>query len=173
MIGFFRLAQKKVYLTFSICTMATRGRFKPINPQKYVGDANNIFFRSLWESQVMKFFDSRTDVLHWGSEEIIIPYLSPEDNRVHRYFPDFFIEYRDKDGKIIKEIVEVKPLHESDSAFAKSDRSKDALAVNEAKWKAAAIFCEDRGMIFRVLTEKAIFHQGVKQPKKKKVLNGA
>jgi hypothetical protein len=122
----------------------------------------------------MKFFDSRSDVIRWGSEEIIIPYLSPADNRVHRYFPDFFIEYKDKDGNIIKEIVEVKPLHESEGKFAKSERSKDALLVNEAKWKAASLFCTAQGMKFRVLTEKSIFHQGVKKERKKKeaVTNG-
>ena len=148
--------------------MAFRARFLPRNPEKYLGDVKKIFARSSWEVTCMKFFDSRQDVIKWGSEEVIIPYLSPEDNRVHRYFPDFFIEYKDKDGNIIREIVEVKPQHESEEKFAKSERSKNALMVNEAKWKAAALFCESRGMKFRVLTEKSIFHQGVKQPKKKK-----
>ena len=151
--------------------MAFRARFIPRNPDKYVGDKEKIFARSTWEVSVMKFFDSRHDVIRWGSEEVIIPYLSPADNRVHRYFPDFFVEYRDKEGKIIKEIVEVKPLHESDEKFAKSDRSKDALMVNEAKWKAASLFCETRGMVFRVITEKSIFHQVEKQPRKRKVNN--
>ena len=147
--------------------MAFRARFKPKNPHKYEGDAEAIFARSSWEVTCMKYFDSRDDVIRWNSEEVVIPYLSPLDNRVHRYFPDFFVEYRDKNGEIRQEIVEVKPLHESESKFAKSDRSKDALSVNEAKWKSAAIYCEQRGMIFRVLTEKSIFHQG-----KKKVKNG-
>lgn len=115
----------------------------------------------------MKFFDSRPDVLRWGSEEIVIPYLSPLDNKVHRYFPDFFIEYLDKNGELKKEIIEVKPLHESEEKHAKSDRSKEALMVNEAKWKSASMYCEQRGMLFRVLTEKSIFHQG-----QKKVKNG-
>jgi hypothetical protein len=147
--------------------MPFRARFIPKNPQKYVGDVDAIFARSTWEVSVMKYFDSHQDVLRWGSEEIVIPYLSPLDNKVHRYFPDFFVEYLDKDGNLLKEIVEVKPLHESEERFAKNDRSKDALAVNEAKWKSASIFCEQRGMKFRVLTEKSIFHQG-----QKKVKNG-
>jgi hypothetical protein len=120
----------------------------------------------------MKWMDSRDAVIRWGSEEIHIPYLSPLDNRVHQYYPDFFIEYRDAEGNIIKEIVEVKPLHESEAEFAKHQRSKDALLVNNAKWKAAAIWCELRGMKFRVITEKSIFHQGQpkeKKPRKKKV----
>jgi hypothetical protein len=107
----------------------------------------------------MKYFDSRPDVIRWGSEEIIIPYLSPEDDRVHRYFPDFIVEYIDKQGNRHKEVVEVKPRHESEEAYAKSDRSKAALLVNDAKWKAASIYCESRGMKFRVLTERSIFRQ--------------
>lgn len=146
--------------------MPFRARFLPANPQKYVGDVENIWARSSWEVSVMKWMDSRSAVIRWGSEETEIPYLSPLDSRVHRYFPDFFIEYRDAEGNILKEIVEVKPLHESEEKFAKHQRSKDALLVNNAKWKAAAIWCEQRGMKFRVITEKSIFHQG--QPKQKK-----
>lgn len=149
--------------------MAFRARFLPRNPQKYVGDVEAIFARSSWEVQVMKFFDSRSDVIKWGSEEIIIPYLSPADNKVHRYFPDFFVEYLDKDGNVKKEIVEVKPLHESEAKYAKNDRSRDALEVNEAKWKAASLYCQSRNMLFRVLTEKSIFHQVEKKPRKKKL----
>ena len=145
-----------------------RGRFIPRYPEKYVGDPNKIMFRSSWELNVLKFFDGRPDILKYSSEEIIIPYLSPEDNQVHRYFPDFFIEYIDKNGNIFKEIVEVKPLHESDEKFAKHDRAKEALAVNNAKWKSASLYCQSRGMRFRVLTELSIFHQGAK----KKVAHG-
>lgn len=146
--------------------MATYGRFIPKNPEKYVGDVDKIMFRSRWEVSVMQWLDSRDAVIRWGSEEVNISYLSPLDSRVHQYYPDFFVEYRDANGAILKEIVEVKPLHESDAAHAKHQRSKDAVAVNMAKWKAAAIWCEQRGMTFRVITEKSIYHQG--QPKEKK-----
>ena len=143
--------------------MAFRARFIPKNPQKYTGDLEKIFARSSWEVTVMKFFDSSAAVIHWGSEEQVIPYLSPEDNRVHEYWPDFFVEYRDKEGTVLREVVEVKPRHESEAKYAKSDRSKDALSVNEAKWKAANIFCESRGWTFRVITEHSIYHQGKKK----------
>ena len=114
----------------------------------------------------MKFFDSRPEFIHWNSEAVVIPYLSPADNKVHRYFPDFFIEYVDKNGSTQKEIVEVKPLHESDEAFAKHDRAKESLAVNNAKWKSAAIYCQSRGLRFRVITELSIFYQGAAKAKK-------
>ena len=149
--------------------MAFRARFLPKNPQKYVGDHHNIWARSSWELSVMKWMDSRDAVLRWGSEEVKIPYLNLEDNRIHYYFPDFFMEYLDKDGNLIREIVEVKPRHEADAKYAKHERSKNALMVNEAKWKYAAIWCEERGMKFRVLTEHSIFHQGQPKKKRKKV----
>ncbi len=145
--------------------MPFRARFLPKNPQKYVGDVNDIWARSSWEVTVMKWLDSRDAVIRWGSEEIIIPYLSPEDNKVHRYFPDFFMVYNDENGDIKKEVLEVKPRHESDEKYAKHERSKKALAVNEAKWRAASIWCEQRDMNFRVLTEHAIYHQGEKKKK--------
>lgn len=153
--------------------MAIHGRFIPKNPEKYVGDASKIFFRSLWETKVMKWMDLRPQVLRWGSEEVEIPYLSPVDNRVHRYFPDFFIEYKNSDGQIIKEILEVKPRHESEEKFAKNDRSKNALLVNTAKWQAASLWCEQHNMKFRVLTEASIFHQVAKPKRIRKVSNAA
>lgn len=149
--------------------MAVYGKFIPKHPEKYVGDADKIFFRSLWETKVMQWMDTRSSITKWGSEEISIPYVSPLDGKVHRYFPDFFIEYVNTEGKVIREILEVKPLHESDSKYAKSDRSKNALKVNESKWRAATRYCEERGMSFRVLTEKSIFRQVEKKPRKKKV----
>jgi hypothetical protein len=145
--------------------MAFRARFIPKNPHKYRGDVDKIFARSSWEASVMKFFDSSSAVLSWASEEIAIPYLKPEDARVHHYYPDFIVEFVDKEGNIKREIVEVKPLHESDAAYAKHERSKAALQTNEAKWKAAIDFAEKNGMTFRVITEKSIFHQ-VEKPKK-------
>ena len=147
--------------------MAIYGKFKPKNPQKYIGDATNIVFRSLWEMRVMTYFDSHADIIRWGSEEIVIPYLNPLDSKVHRYYPDFIIEYLDVNGNMVKEVVEVKPLHESEAKYAKTDRSKSALEVNNAKWKSAAIYCESRNMKFRVITEKSIFYQGQKQVKKR------
>lgn len=144
--------------------MSLRARFIPQHPEKYAGDATKIFARSSWEVFCMKYFDSRKSIVKWGSEELSIPYLSPLDNKVHNYFPDFFVEYVNSDGKISRELIEIKPFHESDKSQAKSDRSKEALAVNEAKWKAAATFCEQNGLSFRVLTERTLFHE-----KKKKI----
>lgn len=147
--------------------MASYGRFLPRHPEKYVGNPEKIFWRSSWELRAMKVFDSHPSILRWNSEEMSIPYLSPADGRAHHYFPDFWIEYRQVAGAVIREVIEIKPLHESEAKHAKSDRSKDALEVNEAKWKAAAGFCETIGATFRVITEKTLFYHG--KPKVEKM----
>ena len=57
----------------------------------------------------MIYCDTNEKILEWGSEEIIVPYRSPVDNRYHRYFPDFYVKVKDKNGKIKKMIIEIKP----------------------------------------------------------------
>lgn len=113
----------------------------------------------------MKFWDSRPDVLRWNNEEIVIPYLSPKDNAVHEYFPDFYVELTDRNNIVQKYIVEVKPIHEAEEKYAKHDRSKQSLGVNNAKWASAAIYCDSRGLIFKVITEHSLFLQKSKKNK--------
>lgn len=139
-----------------------RGRFLPKNPQKYVGNVGRVLFRSSWELTFFKWLDQNDAVVRWGSEELAIPYISPLDNRPHRYFPDIIIMYQHKDGSIKKEIVEIKPYAQSVATPRMSDRDRQALIVNEAKWKAAAIWAESQGAKFRVITEKTMF-AGVRQ----------
>ena len=134
-----------------------KGRFIPKNPGKYLGNPNTIMFRSAWELRVMQFFDVNISVYKWGSEEIKIPYVKPTDGRVHHYYPDFLVVYKDKEGNILKEIVEVKPLKESVARPNMSNYDKMAYIINQAKWEAAAAFAASHGMKFRVITEESIF----------------
>jgi hypothetical protein len=138
----------------------THGKFTPRFPEKYVGDVNNIEYRSKWERQFMVFCDNNIMVLKWGSEEIRIPYLKPTTGKIHNYFPDFFIIYKNSDGAMVKEIVEIKPLKEARLTAKSSTYDKVAYAINMAKWDAAQQFCEKNGMRFRVLTEKSLFKTG-------------
>ena len=107
----------------------------------------------------MKYCDHTASILEWGSEEIIIPYRSPIDNRVHRYYPDFYIKVREKSGRISKYIIEIKPKKQTKPPYGKDKRTaaykKEALtfAKNRAKWNAAEEFCDDRQMKFLILTE--------------------
>jgi hypothetical protein len=143
---------------------AARGRFIPKNPQKYTGNASKIVFRSSWELRFFQWLDMNEAIVRWGSEELAIPYLSPLDLRVHRYFPDIIVLYKHKDGSIRKEIVEIKPYHETVLTPKSTDRDKKALLVNDAKWKAASIYAEQFGATFRVITEKTMF-AGIRQRK--------
>ena len=92
--------------------MSYKGKFKPKNPNKYNGNPTNIIYRSLLERRFMMYLDNNSAVLKWSSEEIIIPYVSPVDNRVHRYFPDFYMKYRNAKGMIVEELIEVKPFNQ-------------------------------------------------------------
>jgi hypothetical protein len=143
--------------------MAYKGRFKPRNPQKYLGNPTNIIYRSLWEAKLMKYLDDHSGVLAWSSEEIVIPYRSPMDKRIHRYYPDFYVK-RNIDGKVKETIIEVKPLVQTrppkklsgKRPTAKFLREVKTYGINEAKWKAADEFCKDRGWDFKLMTEKEL-----------------
>jgi hypothetical protein len=142
--------------------MSYKGRFRPSNYQKYKGDPTNIIYRSLWELKFMNWCDKNENILEWGSEEFWIPYLSPIDNRVHRYFPDFYLKVKEQNGTIKKYVIEVKPLKQTVEPQPPKRRTKKYLyeameyAKNQAKWKAAREFCEDRRYEFKIITEKEL-----------------
>ena len=142
---------------------AFSGRFIPKNPQKYVGRVHNIMFRSSWELAFMKWLDQNDAVLRWGSEELRIPYVSPLDGKVHQYYPDMVIMYRDTTGNIRKEIIEIKPYKESVLTPKMSPQQQQAFVVNKAKWAYAAKFATANGATFRVLTERTMFKQKAKK----------
>ena len=139
--------------------MAYSGKFIPTNIAKYRGDVKKIVYRSLWERRFMVYCDNTSAILQWGSEEVIIPYVSPLDGRRHRYFPDFYIKVRQRDKTIKKMIIEVKPKIQCGPPKTPKRRTKRYInevrtwGVNEAKWKAAIEWCVDRGMEFKILTE--------------------
>ena len=122
--------------------MSYSGKFKPKNYKKYKGDPTKIFYRSLWERKFMVYCDNNDAVIEWGSEEIIIPYRSPIDKKVHRYFPDFYIKYVNSKGQAIREIIEVKPKSQTLPPKEQKRRTQKFLRevatypVNQAKWKA-------------------------------------
>ena len=136
-----------------------KGKYKPMNPKKYKGDPTQVIYRSLWERKLMVYCDKNEKVLEWGSEEIIIPYRSPKDNRIHRYFPDFYMKVRQTNGTTKKFIVEVKPKSQCKPPRVPKRKTKKYLneertfAVNEAKWLNAKEWCKDRNMEFIILTE--------------------
>lgn len=136
-----------------------QGYFKPKNPQKYKGDPTNIVYRSSWELKLMMYLDSHKDIITWGSEEIIIHYRSPIDNKIHRYFPDFIVTKINKEGKKETALIEVKPLAQTkppkkqEKVTRKYITEVTTWGINEAKWKAAGEYCKDRGWSFHIFTE--------------------
>lgn len=147
--------------------MAARGRFKPENPGKYIGNSSQVLFRSSWEIRFMTFCDRNPSVLKWASEEVAIPYIKPTDNKRHLYYPDFLMIVKDKDNVIRKYIIEIKPLKETMITARSSVYDKLAVAVNTAKWEAAQAFCDKNGFIFKVMTEADMFAGGVPAKKRR------
>jgi|TARA_R100001460_G_scaffold2761_5_gene8720 hypothetical protein len=143
--------------------MAYRGKYKPKNPNKYVGDPTKINYRSLWERKCMLTFDDNPNIIKWASEEIAIPYLSPVDRKRHRYYPDFMVELKNKEGKVETIMIEVKPKKQTEPPKPRKRKSVTYLneaktyAINQAKWAAAQALCDRKGWTFRIMTEKEIY----------------
>ena len=135
-----------------------KGIFKPLNPQKYKGNAKNIIFRSSWELRFMKYCDKTREVVEWGSEEIAIFYRSV-DNRPHRYFPDFYMKVRQSNGTFKKFIIEIKPKYQTRKPVKKLRETKSyknqllTYEKNRRKWNTAYAWCKKRNMSFLILTE--------------------
>ena len=138
--------------------MSDKGKYKPSYPQKYKGDPTNVIYRSLWERKFMVYCDKNENVLEWSSEEIALPYKSPLDNRIHRYFPDFYIKVKEG-NKIQKYLVEIKPKRQVSEPKVPKRKTKGYIyemkeyVKNQAKWKSAQEFCEDRQWKFKIMTE--------------------
>jgi hypothetical protein len=135
--------------------MFHKRKFIPIFPEKYTGDPTNIIMRSSWETRFASWCDKNPSVFKWSSEETIIPYKCPTDNRIHRYFVDFKITVTT--GRTY--LVEVKPKTQTQPPIYPGKRTQrylqESLAFmkNQAKWEAANEFAKDRGWEFKIITE--------------------
>lgn len=137
-----------------------RGKFAPRNPQKYRGDFTNIIYRSSYEVRFMKWCDLNERVLEWGSEEVVVPYRSPKDNLMHRYFIDFYIKLNTNSNGIKKYLIEVKPFRFTQEPVIPKRKTKQFInevftwGINQAKWKAAKTYAKAMGAEFMLVTEK-------------------
>tara|TARA_Y100000310_G_C20331941_1_gene645706 strand:- start:173 stop:631 length:459 start_codon:yes stop_codon:yes gene_type:complete len=152
--------------------MSYKGKYKVKNPSKYLGDSTKVIYRSLWERRFMVFCDSTNSILNWGSEEVVIPYKSPKDNKIHRYFVDFIVETINKRGFKEITLIEVKPKAQCKEPKKKEKPTKRYITevmrwgINNAKWKAATEFAENRGWKFKILTEDELYQRDTKRKKK-------
>tara|TARA_R110002096_G_scaffold366406_3_gene559777 strand:- start:2446 stop:2880 length:435 start_codon:yes stop_codon:yes gene_type:complete len=142
--------------------MSYKGRYKSKNPSKYIGDPTKIIYRSLWERRFMLYCDDNENVLSWGSEEVVVPYKSPVDGKMHRYYVDFIVKVKTKDGKTSVKLIEVKPKKQCSPPKKQSRKTRRYInevktwGVNSAKWEAATEYAESRGWVFQILTEKEL-----------------
>lgn len=134
-----------------------QGRFNPRNPQKYRGNLSLIIYRSSYELKFMNWCDLNEDIVEWGSEVIAIPYRSPLDNKIHRYFPDFYIKIKNK-----KYLIEIKPEIFTREPKIPKRKTKRFISevkqwgVNLAKWEAAKEACLNNGWEFKIITEREL-----------------
>lgn len=138
--------------------MTYRGKFSPVNKHKYAGDHRKIRYLSSWELRLFMWCDNSPNVVRWNSEDVIIPYLSPIDNRIHRYLVDVYVEVLQTDGSIKKKLIEVKPKKEC----SPPRKSKNMVSyykrlrtwkVNQAKWESARRVADLNNMTFHLVTE--------------------
>jgi hypothetical protein len=136
-----------------------QGIFTPRNPEKYAGKGT-IRYRSSWELAFMNFCDTNDNILAWASEAIQIPYRDPLTGKGTIYVPDFFIQYLDKRGKLLVELIEIKPASQTLlERVGKNKYNQAQFVKNQAKWAAATAWCRQQGIKFRVVNENDLFGQ--------------
>ena len=137
-----------------------QGKYNLKHPDKYVGKKTPTY-RSSWKFHFMKFCDENPAIAAWASEAIKIPYRSPITGKPTVYVPDFFIQYKDRKGAHKVEVIEIKPSNQAlRESIGKNKQNQASYAINMAKWEAAGKYCKSKGIGFRVITEKELFHQG-------------
>ncbi|ASZ76390.1 head completion protein [Proteus phage PM2] len=148
--------------------MAYKGKFLPVNKDKYKGDWRKITYRSSWEHFFMKWLDNNSDVVSWSSETVIIPYFSNADGKKRRYFMDFWAKF--KSGQEF--LFEVKPFKETQPPRPPANVTVKAkkrfmeemytYQVNSDKWKAAKKLADKMNLQFKIVTERSLKTMGWK-----------
>lgn len=140
-------------------------KFSPSFLRKYKGKLP-IITRSSWEYMFCQWLDHNPNVLEWSSESVVIPYVDPIYNKQRRYYPDFLVKIINKNRKIVKWLVEIKPYHETNPPVYSINKSRKTLfeqestyARNSAKWEAAKKYCDKMGWKWKILTEKQLFNK--------------
>jgi len=144
-----------------------KGKYRPQNPEKYMGDNRNIIYRSMWERKCMKYFDNNPSIVKWASEELAIPYYDSLGKRVRNYYPDFLIKIKNKQGQQKTHLIEVKPSKDLKPPIAVQGKKKSTVLyemktyqMNRDKFASARKWCDDRNIIFDIWTEKHLQQRG-------------
>lgn len=141
----------------------SKGIYTVKNTEKYVGNKMPTY-RSSWEFTFMSFCDNNPSIQQWSSESVKIPYRDPLTGKHTVYVPDFLIVYLDKNLKKHAELVEIKPANQTlRERVGKNPYNQAQFVKNQAKWAAAAQWCQQNGLKFRVINEQDIFHNAGKK----------
>lgn len=136
------------------------GKYEVKNKQKCINPTNPTY-RSRWELHFMKICDNSPKIVRWGSEIFAIEYLKPTDKKIHKYYPDFYIEFIDNNRILKKHLIEIKPLKETTQSKSRSLKTRldeqVTYSINIAKWSSAVRFCKKRGIEFKLITERELF----------------
>ena len=137
-----------------------QGIFAPKNQGKFMG--TKATYRSGLELKFFRFCDDSPNVLKWGSENVVVPYRSPLDNKLHNYYVDNLVVI--KEGQEIKKyLVEIKPYKQTKKPQTKYRKKQHLLyeqkayITNQAKWAAAREYCKKSGFTFIIITEKELY----------------
>lgn len=133
-----------------------QGVFLPTNPNKYLGTTPPVY-RSSWEHDFCKTCDLNPAIISWVCEPFSISYMSPLDGKTKQYWPDFLIQYIDKNGTVKTQLIEIKPYKQTQMTMARTKKDKMTVMVNYAKWQYAVLYCQQNGIEFKVLTEKDLY----------------
>lgn len=144
--------------------MSYKGRYTIKNPDKYAGDARKVIYRSLWERNTFRWCENNPKVKLWNSEEVVVPYVSSVDKKLHRYYVDLLIQMDNKKTYLI----EIKPKKETQPPKPRSRKTKKFIneqltyITNRDKWEAANKFAEHNGWKFQVWTEETLKNLNIK-----------
>lgn len=140
-------------------TFFKQGIYKPQHPEKYKGK-HLPEYRSSWEMKFCMWCDSNPNVLEWTSENVIIPYVNPFDNKLHRYFVDNTVVIKEG-NEIVKYLIEIKPKKQTEKPTPSNRKKRSTFekevktyCVNQEKWKAARQWCKHNNYKFQILTEE-------------------
>jgi len=134
--------------------------------EKYIsnGVEQNPTYRSSYERKLMYWLDNNVNVIKWNSEGVKIPYYFQMDGKLHFYFVDFYAEILDREGKINKYLIEIKPAKQCElpqppkrnniKSYKNYRYKMINYQRNQDKWKAAESFCKKYGMIWKIMSER-------------------
>jgi len=150
-----------------------QGWYKLKNPEKYINSSSSITkgegirYMSSWEERFFLFCDFNPSVLKWSSEPFPIPYYNTADGKIHRYYVDLYMEYKDKNENVKKCLVEIKPKKETlppklpkkrtPKSMANYEKAMYTYITNQCKWESAEKFCKLNNLEFKIITEEQLF----------------